>query len=99
MGKWEEYYSVYPKDRHYDKPRFQYHTEIKDGTMIVHFQALSDLYDVYIDTEPHVDGHFTQNFIDLKKDEQIHTRLIPVDPKADITNVKVTVRTLNEIYN
>ena len=98
MKKWEDYYSVYPKDRHYDKPLFHYSTEIKDGSLIVHFQALSSLYDVFVDTEPHIDGHFSGNFFDLKKGEKKTVTFVPVDPKAGIKDVKVTVRTLNELY-
>ena len=98
MKKWEDYYSVYPKDRHYDKPNFQYYTQIKDGKLVVTFQALSDLYDVCLETEPHIDGHFTRNFVDLKQNEQMHITFIPVDPKADLSNVKIQVKTLNELY-
>lgn len=95
--KWQEYYSVYPKNRHYDKPNFHYYNEIKDGKLVVHFQALSDLYDVYIETEPHINGHFTHNFFNLKQNEQINTTFIPFDPQAIISNVKIHVYTLNEI--
>ena len=98
LKKWEQYYSVYPKDRHYDKPHFQYNTEMKDGALTVHFQALSDLYDVYLDTEPHINGHFTRNFVDLKRNEQMHTTFIPADPKVDLSNVEIQVKTLNELY-
>ena len=65
---------------------------------MVTLQALSDLYDVYLDTEPHVDGHFTANFVDLKAGAKIQTRFIPIDPKADVSRIKVKVRTLNELY-
>ena len=101
LAKWNEYYSVYPKDRKYERSHFydySYHTQVKDGRLTVYFQANIDLYDVYLETVPHINGHFTKNFVDLKKDEQLHTTFIPADPKADMSNVKVTVRTLNEIY-
>ena len=98
LKQWELYYSVYPKDRHYDKPHFNYYTETKDGALTVHFQASSDLYDVFLDTEPHINGHFTKNFVDLKRNEQLHTTFIPADPKADLSNVEIQVKTLNELY-
>ena len=65
---------------------------------MVTLKAETDLYDLYIDTEPHIDGHFTNNFVDLKAGEKLRTVLIPVDPKADVSNVKITIRTLNELY-
>jgi beta-mannosidase len=101
LAKWQRYYSVYPKDRTYNrssKADYQYNTQIKNGKLTVNFKALIDLYDVYLDTEPHINGHFTKNFVDLKKNGQLHTTFIPADPKADISNVKIRVKTLNEIY-
>ncbi len=97
--RWQEYYSVYPKDRRYPMARYNLGQGWEsDGTLVVTLQALSDLYDVYLDTEPHVDGHFTTNFVDLKAGEKIQTRFIPIDPKADVSRIKVKVRTLNELY-
>ena len=60
--------------------------------------ALSDLYDLYIDTDPHIDGHFSRNFVDLKAGQKLTSKFIPVDPKADLSKLKITVRTLNELY-
>lgn len=97
--RWQEYYSVYPKDRRYPMARYNLGQGWEsDGTLVVTLQALSDLYDVYLDTEPHVDGHFTTNFVDLKAGEKVRTRFVPTDPKADLTKVKVKARTLNELY-
>ena len=97
--RWQEYYSVYPKDRRYPMARYNLGQGWEsDGTLVVTLQALSDLYDVYLDTEPHVDGHFTANFVDLKAGEKVRTRFVPTDPKADLTKVKVKARTLNELY-
>ncbi len=97
--RWQEYYSVYPKDRRYPMARYNLGQGWEsDGTLVVTLQALSDLYDVYLDTEPHVDGHFTANFVDLKAGAKIQTRFIPIDPKADVSRIKVKVRTLNELY-
>jgi beta-mannosidase len=97
--RWQKYYSVYPKDRRYPMARYNLGQGWEsDGTLVVTLQALSDLYDVYLDTEPHVDGHFTTNFVDLKAGEKVRTRFVPTDPKADLTQVKVKARTLNELY-
>ena len=61
-------------------------------------KALSDLYDVYIDTDPHIKGHFTRNFVDLHEGQTLRAVFIPTDPKADVRRAKIKVKTLNEIY-
>ena len=61
-------------------------------------KAESDLYDVYIETVPHHNGHFTSNFFDLKSGQKITTKFIPSDSNDDMRNVEVTVRTLNGLY-
>ena len=97
--KWKKYYSVYPKDRKYPEPKYKLSQAWQsDGSLVVTLKAETDLYDLYIDTDPHIDGHFTSNFVDLKAGEKLRTVLIPVDTKADVSNVKVIVKTLNEIY-
>lgn len=95
--KWQEYYKVYPKDRTYPEPHYKLEFRIQNSELTVTVKAETDLYDVYIDTAPHIDGHFTRNFVDLKQGETLTTTFIPVDPKTDIRNVKVTVKTLNEV--
>ena len=97
--KWEEYYSVYPKDRQYPDPKYTIGQAWQsDGRLVVTLKALTDLYDVYIDTDPHIDGHFTRNFVDLKAGQKVRTVLIPADPKVEMQNVTIKVKTLNEIY-
>ena len=98
LNRWEQYYSVYPKDRTYPEPKYHSSFNIQHSTLSATITAETDLYDVYIDTEPHINGHFTRNFFDLKAGESVTTTLIPADPKADVSHVKVTVRTLNELY-
>ena len=97
LNKWEQYYNVYPKDRTYPEPRYHSTFNIQHSTLEVTITAETDLYDVFIDTDPHIDGHFEQNFVDLKKGDTLTTRFIPVDPKADLRNVAVRVKTLNEL--
>ncbi len=95
--KWRQYYSVYPKDRTYPKPLCTVETR-HATTLQVTVTAQSDLYDVYLDTEPHIDGHFSDNFFDLKAGENRIVDFIPVDPSADLGDVNPTIRTLNAIY-
>ena len=97
--RWRQYYSVYPKDRRYEEPEYQTSQAWQsDGALVVSLRAESDLYDVYLDTEPHVDGHFTRNFFDLKAGETVSAKFVPYDAKADVSRAKVRVRTLNELY-
>ena len=97
--KWEEYYSIYPKDRQYPDPKYTIGQAWQsDGKLTVTLKALSDLYDVYIDTDPHINGHFTRNFVDLHEGQTMRAVFIPTDPKADVRRVKIKVKTLNEIY-
>ena len=99
LKKCEQYYTVYPKDRNYQDPKYNISQAWQsDGSLVVTLKAETDLYDVYIDTDPHIDGHFTRNFVDLKAGEKFTTTFIPVDPKTDVSNVKITIRTLNELY-
>jgi beta-mannosidase len=100
IKKWRQYYSVYPKNRTY--PEAKYHLNQaweSGGTLVVSFKAESDLYDVFLDTEPHIDGHFTHNFFNLQAGQKVSSKFIPANPTADIKNVKVTVKTLNELYS
>ena len=93
LQRWQQYYNVYPKDRTYSEPQYA----IKRSGANVTITAQTDLYDVYIETEPHINGHFSRNFFDLKAGESVTTTLFPVDPKADMSHVRVTVKTLNEV--
>lgn len=99
LASWQQYYKVYPKDRQYPDPKFKVSQAWQnDGSLVVTLKAETDLYDVYIDTDPHIDGHFTHNFVDLREGQTLRTVFHPVDPKADVQNVKIKVKTLNEIY-
>lgn len=109
LNKWKNYYKpetaptkkrngyLYPIDRHYDKAAYTIDQEIQDGMLQVAFTAESDLYDVMLQTEPHVDGHFIHNFVDLKKGEKLTTTFIPYDRSTDMKHIKVSVMTLNDI--
>ena len=99
LKKWERYYSVYPKDRHYDKPEYTLNSNVKKGVLTVTVKALSDLYDVYIEPSPFVNGHFDRNFFDLRKGETMTIRFKPSSSTETIQNKEVSVRTLNDIYS
>jgi beta-galactosidase/beta-glucuronidase len=99
LKKWEQYYSVYPKDRTYAEPKYNISQAWQsDGSLVVTLKAGSDLYDVYIETVPHIDGHFSRNFVDLRAGEKLTAKLIPADPKTDVSGVKIAIKTLNDIY-
>ena len=73
LDRWQQYYSVYPKDRTYPEPKYRLNQAWQsDGSLVVTIMALSDLYDLYIDTDPHIDGHFSRNFVDLKAGQKLH---------------------------
>jgi beta-mannosidase len=97
LKKWEQYYNVYPKDRTYTTPRYTVSVDGGSAALMVSITAQTDLYDLYIDTDPHIDGHFGRNFVDLKAGETLKTIFYPADPKADISRVKIKVKTLNEV--
>jgi hypothetical protein len=45
-----------------------------------------------------VDGHFDRNYFDLEANGTLTAHFIPRNPKEDLNGVKVTVKTLNELY-
>ena len=99
LKKWERYYSVYPKDRHYDKPEYTLNSVVRNGVLTVTIKALTDLYDIYIEPTPFVNGHFDRNFFDLRKGETMTIRFKPSSSTETIQNKEVSVRTLNDIYS
>ena len=98
LDRWRKYYAVYPKDRTYTQPRATVARRMEGATLKVTVTAQSDLYDLYLGTEPHVDGHFSDNFFDLKAGETRVVDFIPVDPTVDLGAVEPTMRTLNSLY-
>ena len=52
-----------------------------------------------LQTEPHVDGHFDNNYFDLPAGKSATATFIPNDPDADLNPIKVTVKCLNEILH
>lgn len=98
LNRWQRYYAIHPKDRNYPQARYELsQTASNDGTIKVTIKALSDLYDVCIVLEPHVNGHFTSNFFNLSAGNSVTATFIPADPCPDIKGCQATVRTLNEL--
>ncbi|MBP5341581.1 MAG: hypothetical protein J6Y52_04395 [Bacteroidales bacterium] len=97
MKDWERYYSVYPKDRTYPEPRYNSKLKIQKSKLTVTLTAETDLYDVYLDTDPHIDGHFSRNFFDLRAGDSITSTFIPTYPKAKTNDLKISIKTLNEV--
>ena len=90
----------YPKLMRYETPRYEEeHYVDADGVLHVEFTAQAGLYDVMLQTEPHVDGHFDNNFVTLKKGERFTATFIPYNKKADMRHVGISVKTLNEVMN
>ncbi len=99
LDQWQHYYSVYPKDRTYAAPKYKVSQAWqKNGSLVVTVEAETDLYDVFIDTDPHIDGHFTRNFVDLKAGEKMRTTFIPADPNVKLLHVRTKIKTLNTLY-
>ena len=96
---WNDYFSVYPKDRKYCEAKYTL-AGVHGGTPLrVTITAETDLYDVMLQTEPHVDGHFDNNYFDLPAGKSATATFIPNDPNADLASIKVTVKCLNEILH
>ena len=99
LGRWQEYYATYPRSRRYEVPRFRLQQAWgSDGALTVTVRAENDIYDLWLETVPHVDGHFTRNDVDLKAGDKMSAKFVAVDPQADMSGVAVRVRTLNDIY-
>ena len=88
-----------PKDQHFRKAKYQM-TQGTDsqGRLTVDLKADVDLYSVMLQTQPHVDGHFDINYFDLPARTSCTAVFIPRDPAADLSQVSVTVKCLNDIY-
>ena len=100
LDQWQQYYKTYPKDLHLKAPKYRVEQNLdRKGRLTVTICAENMLRDVMLQTEPHVDGHFDRNYFDLKAKDTFTAHFIPRNPKEDLSGVKVTMRTLNELYN
>ena len=94
------YYKTYPRKLHLAKACYNLSQDLdKQGRLTVTVEAHDYLRDVMLQTEPHVDGHFNYNYFDLNKGESLTATFIPIQSDADLSEVKVTLKCLNDIYN
>ncbi len=97
LEKFEKYYSVYPKDLKLTNPDYQLIQSRQNGLLTVTVSSDSYMRDVMLQTEPHVDGHFEKNYFDVDAGERVTTRFVPRDRSADMNNVTVSLKCLNEV--
>lgn len=97
ISYWDNYYSTYPKHLNLPKPAFKLVSHIdQQGVLSVTLSAQSYLHDVMLQTSPHVDGRFERNYFCLESGDTINVKFIPLDSDADMSNVKVTIKSLND---
>lgn len=100
LQQWVKYYSVYP--RNLDLPPARYslsHHIDAQGHLIVTIHALADLRDIMVQTSPHVDGHFSDNYFDLSAGQSRAVTFHPADSSADLSSVQPLVKCLNDIVH
>lgn len=97
LGYWEKYYSVYPKDLKLTKPDYKLIQRAKNGVLTVTVSSNQYMRDVMLETVPHIDGHFEHNYFDIEAGNVVETRFIPRNKNADLSNVKVTLKCLNDL--
>ena len=93
LSRWSQYYSTYPKNRHYDTPRYEVRIKA-DGSVEV--SAQTDLYDLYLEPVPFCNGHFSDNFFDLRAGESRTLRFISSEGEALTDSIRTI--TLNHLY-
>lgn len=95
LQEWDEYYSLTPLQRmkQLKSPIFDIAYQDKDRISII---AHTDLMGVYIDFVPHVDGHFSDNYFDLKSGDSNDVVFYPRYPDAIIPDT-IQIRTINDL--
>ncbi|MBP9991703.1 MAG: hypothetical protein KBT45_09820 [Bacteroidales bacterium] len=96
LAMWQEYYKTYPKDLDLEMPLYDLETINKRHSLKVKLHAYTMLRDVFLETVPHVDGHFDINFFDVGKDGVIQATFIPRNPHADLSHIGVKFKCLND---
>ena len=100
MKQYAEYYKTYPRNLHLKKAKYDLQQKLdKKGRLTVTINAHCYLRDVMLQTVPHVDGHFDFNYFDISKGNSLTATFIPRDATADLSQVKVTLKCLNDIYH
>ena len=99
-AKLRQEYASYPKDLKYPRADYSLTTAADpQGRLTATVHAGTQLYKVMLQTEPHIDGHFDINYFDLRAGSDTTATFIPRDPAADLSQVSVIARTLNDIYD
>lgn len=101
LSYWQQYYRTYPKDLHLPAPQYTLQTDFDSlGRLCVTVHAISDLRDVMLQTSPHLDGHFSRNFFDLRAGQSLTVHFIPLRPlTTDQKKVRVSAKTLGHLYH
>ncbi len=98
MNYWKSYYKTLPKNLRLPKAKYQLTPNLnRKGQLSVTLTARTDLRDVMLQTEPHVDGHFSNNYFDLPAGQTAHIVFIPNNPNSDLSKTTVTLKCLNEV--
>lgn len=98
MNYWKSYYKTLPKNLRLPKAKYQLTPNLnRKGQLSVTLNAQTNLRDVMLQTEPHVDGHFSNNYFDLPAGQTAHIVFIPNNPNSDLSKTTVTLKCLNEV--
>lgn len=98
MNYWKSYYKTLPKNLRLPKAKYQLTPNLnRKGQLSITLTAQTNLRDVMLQTEPHVDGHFSNNYFDLPAGQTAHIVFIPNNPNSDLSKTTVTLKCLNEV--
>ncbi|MBO7576791.1 MAG: hypothetical protein J6T03_04910 [Bacteroidales bacterium] len=98
MKHWKSYYKTLPKNLRLPKAKYQLTPNLnRKGQLSITLTAQTDLRDVMLQTEPHIDGHFSNNYFDLPAGQTAHIVFIPNNPNSDLSKTTVTLKCLNEV--
>ena len=98
MNYWKSYYKTLPKNLRLPKAKYQLTPNLnRKGQLSVTLTAQTNLRDVMLQTEPHIDGHFSNNYFDLPAGQTAHIVFIPNNPNSDLSKTTVTLKCLNEV--
>ena len=98
MNYWKSYYKTLPKNLRLPKAKYQLTPNLnRKGQLSVTLTAQTNIRDVMLQTEPHVDGHFSNNYFDLPAGQTAHIVFIPNNPNSDLSKTTVTLKCLNEV--
>ena len=96
LAMFEDYYKTYPKNLKLSKADYKVDINRDKGLQVV-LKANNYMRDVMLQTEPHVDGHFDINYFDMGKGAQMTATFVPRNPSADLSQVDVKVKCLNDV--